>query len=159
MGWNGLLIEPYAVYHEKIKKIRPKDILLPIAISNYDGEIEMCSTCSANTPLWKYYYNAVRVYKVKCLTMNTLIKKYPKFKEPDFMSLDIETGEENLLSKCDFKLFKPKLLCIEHLCRGSDEEGKEVVRMDFRPKWEHYLLPYYERKKAINGNTFYLRKD
>lgn len=157
-GWKGLLIEPNPAYHNKIKETRPKDILLPIAISNYDGEIEMCSTASANTPLWKYYCNPNKIYKVNCLTMDSLIKQYPEFKEPDFVSIDIETGEEKLLSKCNFEIFKPKLILIEYWCRGTDNLGNEIARMDYRPIWEHYLLPYYEFKEIIGGNAFYLRK-
>ena len=158
MGWRGLLIEPFMRHHKAIKLKRPDDVLLSIAISDYDGEIDMCSTVSANTPLYKYYYNSQHIYKVKCLTINTLIKEYPKYKDPDFVSIDIETGEEKLLSKCDFEIFKPELICIEHWCRGTDDAGKEVTRMDYRPIWEHYLLSHYVRGKETAGNTFYLRK-
>ncbi len=120
----------------------------------------MSNTVAMNSYLGGYFNNEHpnKLYKVKCMTMNTLLKKYPDYKEPDFVSIDIESGEEKLFSKCDFRVFKPSLIVVEYWIRGFDGKGDMKVRMDYKPKWEHYLLPYYEFKEETDGNAFYLRR-
>ena len=154
-GWNGLLIEPHPSYMGVIKRTRPRDLFLPIAITDYDGEIEMgyyipgyYGSFTVGSPLGnehKRLRKYKKLYFVKCMTINTLIKKYPQFAEPDFLSMDIETNEEKALSKCDFNIFKPKIICIE-LPHSSHNN------------WEHYLTPFYELKEILANNAFYVRK-
>ena len=49
-GWRGILIEPHPRYYQLIKEERPEDIFLNIAITDYDGEIEMCDTATTGCP-------------------------------------------------------------------------------------------------------------
>ena len=161
MGWSGILIEPNQELAKTLQTTRSRDIILPIAITSYDGKLEMCDTIAMNSPLGGYYKNlhSDKVYEVDCITMETLLQRYPEFKEPDFVSIDIESGEDKLLSKCNFDIFKPKLIVIEHWCRGMNKEGDMLVRMDYREVWKHYLLPYYNFVEKTDGNSFYVRKE
>ena len=152
-GWNGLLIEPFAGYHKSIQALRPRDILEPVAITDYNGEIEMCCTTTVGSEAGdrfkadpNYQYG---LYTAKCMTIDSLIEKYPQFKEPDFLNIDIESNEEKALSKCNFAIFKPKVICIEFLC------GKH----DYHKILEPYLLPYYEFKEDVTSDAFYVRKE
>ena len=154
-GWKGLLIEPRQKFAGKIKKFRPKDIHEQVALMDYDGEIEMYQ----NAPNGSAFANQLKErgyknpYIAKCVTMNTLLEKYPDFKEPDFISLDIATGEEKMLKGCDFEIFKSKVMCIEYCV--SDNSGE---RIDYRPKWEHFFIKYYELKHLHPPDAYYLRK-
>ena len=82
------------------------------------------------------------------MTVDELIKKYPKFAEPDFLSIDVETNEEKVLSKCDFNVFKPKIICIELPHPG-------YIR---KTNWKRYLIPFYDLKEVLVNNAFYVRK-
>ncbi len=152
-GWNGLLIEPHPRYAERIKLMRPRDVFLPIAIMNYNGEVEIDDIYTKGSYLYderkksKNYKKGV--FMVKCMTINTLIKKYPQFAEPDFCNIDIESNEDKALEKCDFTIFKPRIICIEFPGEG----------IDHRTLWEHYLTPFYDFKEALVNNAFYLRKE
>jgi hypothetical protein len=77
----------------------------------------------------------------------TLLDKHPEYKEPDFFSLDVDSGEAFVLSTIDFSVFKPKLIVIEYTLRG----------IDFTENWKHFLADYDE-KEQFGGNAFYLRK-
>jgi len=160
-GWNGIVIEPHSKYNKEFKKIRPKDILLRVAISDYNGKLEMCDTNTIGSFVGNYKrkkFPNKEVFSIDCITINELIKKYPEFAEPDFLNIDIESNEDKALSKCNFTVFKPQVICIEYLCPGKDDKGNFLVRMDYRKRWEHYLLPYYEFKEVLGGNAFYVRK-
>ena len=149
-GWRGLLIEPNPGWRAGIEKIRPKDILLPIAIMDYDGEVEMRYDRILNGALDKIHKGKARdmIYSVECITINTLVNRFPQFSKPDFISIDVEGSENKVLSKCDFLKFKPKIICIEYI----------VKKNDFRNRWEHFLLPYYELKEVGRADLFYLRR-
>lgn len=162
-GWKGLCFEPYP--HQAIpldwtdkrdetwQEYRPKDILLPLALSDHNGEIVMISTGCKDSFIGEIYANQER-YKqgpdrvVPCKTMESVLLDYPEFKEPDFVSIDVDSYEHKVFAGMDFNNFKPKLICVEYIVRNND----------LRKNWEHLLLPYYEPKEVITGNCFYLRK-
>ena len=154
-GWRGLIIDPGLEYRHGYATTRPEDLFLPIAITDFDGEVEMCDAATVGSWLGdKYKYEEgleKNVYKAQCMTMSTLLDHYPQYKVVEFLNIDIETNEDKVLAKCDFKVFKPTLICIEY----------KIREIDMRHKWEHYLLPYYDLKELIPGtsNALYMRKE
>ena len=60
-GWKGLTIEPMLNMAAQHKEVRPNDINLQIAISNYDGEIEMCDTATVGSVIGDDYARSVRL--------------------------------------------------------------------------------------------------
>lgn len=155
-GWSGVLVEPYYPYHDKIRRVRSRDKLCTKVITDRVGKATMYDTAAVGTFIGNDYQEKKfcfdgsqhERYEADCYTMKEFMEEYPEVMNADFASIDIETGEEALFSKCNFNLFKPKLMCVEYMVRG----------VDYRPNWEHYLLPFYEPKEVITGNAFYLRK-
>jgi len=159
--WRGILVEPFYIYHDAIKEKRPKDILEPIAIADFTGTALMCNTAMNGTWIGdeylREYESGIREkdgrihqpYSVPCMTMNDFVKKYKDYVNVDFLTMDIETGEEKALAVCDFNIFKPKLMCIEYRVRGVDQ----------RRKWERFIYPFYIQVDRTEGNVFYLRKE
>lgn len=148
-GWKGLEVDSYPGVKEKFTKERPRDTFLRVAVTNYNGEATMYGRAIENSMVGERYKKTYNEnFKVECLTMDSIIEKNPEFIEPDFMNMDIETNEEKALSKCNFKIFKPKIICIEFPGEG----------LDHRKFWEHYLTPYYDFKEVWQNNAFYLRK-
>jgi hypothetical protein len=156
IGWRGVLVEPFIRYHEAIQSKRPEDKLCIKAITGRVGTVGMLDTASLDTIIGKDYEEKKvnsggilhQSYGVDCYTMKEFLEEYPEVKNADFASIDIETGEEALFKCCDFNVFKPTLMCVEYQMRG----------VDYRPKWEYLLTPYYEPKELLGGNAFYLRK-
>ena len=155
LGWKGLCFEPTPEQStpEDWKIVRPRDIFLPIALSDHEGEIEMISTGCLDSFIGEIYSTTERKIQgpnrtVQCMTMMKVLEQYPEFKEVDFMSLDVDTYEHKIFAGMNFEIFKPKLICVEYMVRNHD----------FRKNWEYLLLPYYEPKEVITGNCFYLRK-
>jgi len=153
-GWRGIIIDPGLEYREGFKDTRPEDIFLPIAITDYEGEIEMCDAATVGSWLGdKYKYEELldkKLYMVKCTTISSLLDWYPEYRIIDLLNIDIETNEDKVLSKCDFNIFKPSVICIEYKCRETD----------MREKWEHFLTPYYKLAELIKttSNAIYTRR-
>lgn len=149
-GWKGLEVDSYPGVEEKFKNIRPRDTFLRVAVTDYNGDAIMYGRAIENSMVGeRYKVQYGEKFKINCLTMDSIIAKYPEFLEPDFMNMDIETNEEKALSKCNFNTFKPRIICIEFPGEG----------IDHRTKWEHYLLPFYDFKQTFENNAFYLRKE
>jgi len=150
-GWRGVIVEPFPKYKEQLLAVRPEDKLCTKVITNHIGEVEMINTASVETDIGRGYKLDMKdrvSYKAPCYTMKEFLEEYPEAKEPDFLSLDIEAGEEALFEKCDFNIFKPKLMCVEY----------EIHHIDYRKNWEKYVLDFYDRVENIWFNQFYLRK-
>jgi len=149
-GWSGLVVEPHPHYKPMWKETRPKDIYIQSAITNYNGEAEMSSTAIVGSVIGDdYKYNLKKeLYTVPCMTLNRLIELYPDYADCDFASIDIETSEDKLLEKCDFSIFKPKLIVIEY----------EMRHINYKVNWEHRLVDYYKLVTTVSNNAFYIRK-
>lgn len=157
-GWEGLVVEPWEKYYNDQKALRPNQITLRKSISNYVGISKHIDTATKGSPVGDIYefdlkerYDGLPFthYEVECTTMDQLIKDYPTFAEPDFVNIDIDTAEDKLLEKCDFTIFKPKIIVIEYTVRG----------VDYRKVWGHRLAPFYDLMEVGTGsNAFYLRK-
>jgi FkbM family methyltransferase len=160
MGWRGIVVEPLIEYASLYRKERNEDIYIQKAISDFSGRIKICHNVAINTNVGNYYLENFpnEAYETDCITIEELIKDNPAFIEPDFINIDVEGSEEKILSKCNFNTFKPKIILIEFWFRGKNEEGKIIDRMDYRSKWEKYLLPHYDFKEVIGGNAIYTRK-
>jgi len=150
LGWHGLAFDPLPGYKELWEKKRPRDKFFPMAVNNYDGHVDMVDTATTGSYIGhEYIKDGKEVYKVECISIPTILDKYPEYKECDFVNLDIETNEDKVLSRCDFANFRPKLIVVEY----------EVRHIDQRPKWEHYLLKHYALVDTVNNNAFYFRKN
>lgn len=159
-GWRGLVVEPFNIYHASWKEKRPRDILLPIAVAGHNGSIQMCNTTTVGSWLGNEYVKEWEaglrekdgrphdIYTAPCKTIKRIIEENPDFRNADFVSIDVESNEDNVLYGWDFDYFRPKLICIECILRGVDQRGR----------WENKLYPYYNQVDRTMNNAFYLRK-
>lgn len=160
-GWKGLEVDAFPGVQEKFTKIRPLDSFLRVAVTDYIGKAIMYGRAIENSLIGEdYKVKYGNSFEIECLTMDAIMAKYPEFMKPDFMNMDIETNEEKALSKCNFKIFKPRLICIEYpYAKIVEKKGKKIIEtQDQRLLWEKYLLPYYDFKEIYSNNAFYLRR-
>ena len=162
-GWRGINIEPHPTRIKLFSSARKRDINLNVGVSNKEGvaifyefEAGSLSTFSkkeADT-LLKVGYKLMKKSKIKVYKLNTIFKKYVK-SEIDFMTIDTEGLDMEVLKSNDWKIFRPKLLCVEtvdfiDLLTGSSKvsKRKEVISI--------YLLSKGYSECLSNGlNTIY----
>lgn len=155
MGWKGLLVEPIPQWARMVKGKRPKDIMVTKAISNASGKITMYinSARSSLSEDWAGLFGSYKPIQVEAIRMDELMPKYPEFMTPDFVSLDVEGHEEQVLESIDWNTFKPTVYCIEAV-----NYDPELVRI--HKKWEHYFLDNGYKLVCHNlHNRFYGRID
>ncbi|MGN6439038.1 MAG: FkbM family methyltransferase, partial [Agriterribacter sp.] len=93
-----------------------------------------------------------KIIKVSLETINNIISKYFKA-PPDFVSLDVEGLDLDILQSLDFNSYKPLILCVETL--GYDTNQNEYKRNDII---EFVVDKGYEVYADTHVNTIFYRK-
>jgi len=158
-GYTGIVFEPQfsfnRQYAEMFKTDRPKDEILPRAVSDYSGFAHLyvggmtdtaCSTIleeEANRLPYQWEKQTVDVFDAKMFHGNF-----------DFMCIDVEGMEERIIKRLDFNILKVGVFCIESLQHGT---GRQMWH-----GWEPTLIEAgYEYIDSIEGglNRIYKHKE
>ena len=120
-GWNGINVDLNKISIDLFNKARKKDENFNLAISNkkkklkifFRKKINMLNTSSRK--LAKIHFrNGFQEKIVESNTLNSILKGSRfKNKRIDFLNIDVEGNELNVLKSLNFKKYKPKLICIE----------------------------------------------
>ena len=123
IGWKGINIDLNPLTIELFNIARPNDLNLCVAISRkkgtkdlfFDNELSSLNTINKNHTLFlKKAFNQIHLKKrkIKTNTLNNILKKY-KINKIDFMNIDIEGNEFEVLKTINFKKIDIKVICIE----------------------------------------------
>ncbi len=117
-GWSGLLVEPVPNWARQIQGARPRDKVVAKAISDVSGtaRIEVCDQQSTIDPNWLNRENhpVGKMIDIPTIRLDELLKDYPAIRDRcDFVSIDVEGWEKQVLTSIDFSSFKPTVFCIE----------------------------------------------
>ena len=126
LNWNGCLVEPQSFFKEKIIKFYKdnngidyykgcinnsvKEII--IYIPNNDIQKGLTST-NINNFFKRNVNSNFKEEKVNCISINNLLEKYNCPKDIDFLKLDIEGSEDEVIKYINYEKYKIKLMCIE----------------------------------------------
>ena len=119
--WNGINVDVSPLSVELFKKARPKDININLAVSDKKGvlklyfrkQINMLNTTNKDIAK-KHFKNGFKVKKIKSDTLNSILDKSNyKNRKIDFLNLDVEGNELNVLKSLNFKKYVPTLICVE----------------------------------------------
>ena len=122
-GWDGILAEPARVWHKKLKANRTCEIDFDCVWSQSGQMVDFCETpwseistsldhinSDSHKGLRKYYDS----YQVKSISLNDLLEKHGSPREMDYLSIDTEGSEFDILEKFDFGKYKFRLITCEH---------------------------------------------
>ena len=165
-GWNGINFD---INHYSIKLfefLRKRDINIHSGISKnkkkltmfYRKEINMLNT--VDEKIAKIHFR--NGYKKKNIHLNTLnffiFKYFKKLQKIDFLNIDVEGTELNVLKSLSFKRYKPQLICIEiHNLKNmydtnydylkSNDIYKYLVNKKYKVVWKKKYSFIFERKE------------
>jgi len=125
-GWRGINIDAMPGSMILFRKMRPRDINLEIAISNKKRELTyyMFNETALNTFTkslakkrdGKEKYKVCKEIKIKTLTLEEVLNNYLlKNMEIDFLSIDVEGLDFQVLRSNNWYKYKPKVILIEDL--------------------------------------------
>lgn len=132
-GSSGVCIEPSPQLFTNIKKVRPRDICLNVGISDsaqssmpyYVLTAQTMNTFSKedaektiNAPAVYGEQKIERVEHIDLIPINEILEKYFST-YGDFVSIDTEGFDEQIIRSIDFTKFRPKVLCVETIEQGT----------------------------------------
>ena len=123
-AWNGIALEPSKTQFSKLKKNR-KCSVLNLAISSSEKEVEFYDVheglaqmsgindinYSSKDIVEKDIKSKIKKYKLKTTTFDKII---PLDEVIDYLSIDIEGGEMEVLKSIDFKKYTIKVISVEN---------------------------------------------
>ena len=123
LGWKGINVDLNPLTIELFNIARPNDINICVAISGkrgtknlfFDHELSSLNTISKNHTLFlKEAFNKSNLKKrrIKTDTLNNILKKN-RINKVDFMNIDIEGNELEVLKTINFNKLDIKVICIE----------------------------------------------
>lgn len=136
-GWSGLLIEPCRTFHASIAYQRKAKLDKRAASSVEDIELEFFETLdngefsyasnakgqSGKAPSQKEFTS----YRVQTATLNRIFTEQNIPKKIDFISLDTEGSEIDILNGLDLSVYQVGLFCIEHNDRPGFVAGLDSI--------------------------------
>jgi len=124
MGWTGILIEPSLKGYEQCKINRPNSVCLNYACVSSDyKDVYIEGDFENNHPMGSV--NGVRngnknLVKVKAITLEKILNKHCHT-NIDFLSLDTEGYELEILKGLNLNIYRPKFMLIEIYTKDYDD--------------------------------------
>lgn len=159
-GWRGVNVEPSAV-HALLAAERPLDVNLRAAVSKSRGEGVMYEfEASANSTLsreqavenrskfgWDWTERPVQL-----LPLADLFQEHARGKTVDFLSVDVEGHEREVLESNDWRVHRPRIVLVEATRPCTNEPSHH--------EWEPLLLAAGYSFAVFDGlNRFYVREE
>ncbi len=171
-GSRGVLIEPNPFLYKKLRSFRPHDTVVNTGIGfsevaeadfyvfpNYANGLSTFSEKEAKH--WEEVgmkglgkIPVEKVIKMPLTPVNTILDKYFRDKAPNFISLDVEGLDLDILKSMDFNKYQPEVICVETL--GYDEQQQSFKLTDIP---DFVLTKNYAVYADTRVNTIFCRKD
>ena len=167
LGWHGVNIEPAADPFKRLAEARPRDVNLNVGLSDHVGtltlyefppDLSAVSTFSEEQAEW--HRDAGLASVGQPVTVTTLAKVFEEHLVDqdgadvtvDFLSVDVEGHERQVLVGGDWARWRPRVVVVE-----ATQPATTIPTHD---QWEDVLLDHDYRFAAFDGlNRYYVRAE
>lgn len=137
-GWHGYIVEPNKNLSKKFRQVRERDTVFNLGISDQNGFLVyyMYDETAYNTFSYKVTEELsalgitfIASSKVNVITLKEFIELIPRedIARIDFLNIDVEGLDLNVLISNDWTKFRPKVICVEDLESGKRESDQTTV--------------------------------
>lgn len=123
-GWKGICLDPNDAFSSRYREVRPRDTLLHIAASDFEGEAGFnFGKYDVHSSLKKSENNAVSQKQVKVRKLASVLDEHNINPEFEFLSIDTEGTELDVLKGLNLKKYRPKNILVEYNTAGKLHSG------------------------------------
>ena len=150
-NWNGICIEANAEFNKDLVKYR-KSTVSHYFISDEDGkeiDFAVCGATSGATNTAGAFTRCKDVIKIKTKTLETVLKMYNAPKIIDYLSLDVEGHEYEVLKNFPFNEYIFNCITVDH---NEPREGPGL-RKKIRALLEANSYVFIKGNDSVKGLT------
>lgn len=159
-GWSGINIDAMPGSMKNFERVRPRDVNIECGVAVRTGKLKYyrfdesaLNTFDAAEALHKnqYPYRLLDVVEVSVERLDTLLDKYlPSGQRIDFMSVDVEGKDEEVLRSNDWSRYRPRFILAETLRTDMLKLGEcSVVSflsgVGYKPIGKAYNTTFFEQ--------------
>lgn len=166
-GWRGINIDLNPLTIELFNFMRPQDINLNLAISNdnneknlyFIDELNTQNTLDENQLLFLKEHHKIKKEeiikkRIKTKKLDNILNEQ-KFDEIDFMNIDIEGHELDVIKTINFKKIKVRYICLEMINHNklsikNSEKIKNILSVNNFNMIKKFGFNYIFENKAFN---------
>ena len=134
-GSRGINLEPLPDQYQKFLIDRKEDINLNIAISDKTGETDFSIMPNKKLSRMVNYtgkdetssVSQRSIIKIKTTTIMSVLQNYCNKTLPDFLSIDTEGSDLQILKSIDYNYYSPHLICIETMTHSQKRGGSKKI--------------------------------
>jgi len=159
-GWQGVVVEPQAPLARLYPHVRPRDVIHEGLIGRTTGEADLyvfdrlhglSTTVAANAEGSRVHGDDFSTRRVPMLTLADLAERYGLMRI-DFLKVDVEGAEAEVLASNDWRRFRPKVVVVEAI--------DPATNMPSHAGWEPILLAAgYRFRLDDTLNRFYVAEE
>ncbi len=149
-GFRGVSIDANPYFKDPFKKFRARDVFVSAGVGTRDEKANFyiidphtLSTFSKEEAQ-RYTENGlhklVAVEKKPILSPQTILKKYFKKQLPNFLTIDVEGYDLQILQSIDFNAWRPAVICAETLTYTIDSNERKIDEIFDFLKTKDYVV-------------------
>jgi FkbM family methyltransferase len=136
-GWHGILAEPNPAWHAALRQNRNADIDLRCVFGRSGECVAFAATRHPELATILGYESSDghrqarqdhTVVEVEAVTLNDLLEQHAAPQEIDYISIDTEGSELDILAPFDFRRWNVMLFSVEHNATGMEQELDRLMQ-------------------------------
>ncbi len=159
-GWQGIVVEPQPELAGLYARLRPRDVVVQGLIGRNDGEADfhLVERLHGFSTTVQHHAEKAKAFGVGYQTVRVPVTTLSKIGETlggkpiDFLKIDVEGAEADVLFGGDWQRVRPKVIVIEAVTPGSGEPAWH--------EWEPFLIAQNYRFVLFDTlNRFYVAQE
>ena len=154
-GWEGINIDISTFSIKLFNHLRARDLNLNLAISKKEGMVDMYfqKKLSQLSTIKKQHANKsfqgnIKKKQIESKTLDNVLDR-SKFRDKkiDFLDIDVEGADIDVLESLDFNRYSPELICVEVIEKNNDESQifKFLKKRGYQKIWSGVFSHVFKR--------------
>jgi FkbM family methyltransferase len=160
LGWSGINIEPHPEFYQRLVEARPRDINLNCGAGARSSQMTFFELPVKE---WSSFDPAVQARAsirgerttkrtIPIVPLNEILKRHLETRTIDFLKIDVEGWERDVLRGIDLQRHRPTVILVEATSQGTPESNHLL--------WEDILTAAQFKPVYFDGlNKFYVPQE